>query len=217
MTQGIVAARRLVLVMACALLGATIGVANASAAPATVLSGTFDGVQVDSPGAFPGSLGGPTLHLGAFEARTVFQPSGEVIRTTDIVLLVGEEECFEFNGGGGCQQIWEATCVPATSDVLVLGPRPTQAAIRGTFECTRGDGTTFPLNVDLVWSASTKDIENAVFPWHPAEAGVQGGAFAGVRVLAEVTGSVSDGTIEFLPPDATGYITHATDTQVFVP
>ena len=213
MTQISVPARRLAIVLAC-VLASTIGVTDARGDPPFVIHQTFDGVQVDSSGTPPGSPAEPILHLGAFEAQTVLQPSHEVTRVTDIVLVVGEEECFEVDGGWFCRGIWDATCVPATSDMLQIGPTPVRAAMRGTFDCTRGDGSTFPLNVDLVWSGDLRDLETATFPWHPA--GVPG-AFAGVRVLAQVTGSVSDGTLEYLPADAEGTISHFTDTQVFVP
>jgi hypothetical protein len=215
MSQGVLRAKRPAAILVCALVWAAVWAANASGAPPFVFHQTYDGVQVDSPGTFPGSPGGPVLHLGAFTSKTVIQPSGGVTQTTDIVLFVGEEECFEFSGGWLCQQVWGAFCTPPGPEALVLGPTPWRAALKGVFQCTRGDETTFPLNVDLVWSGTPSDMASAVFPWHPA--GGPSGAIAGVTVMASVTGSVSDGAIEFLHADATGNIYHASDTQVHIP
>jgi hypothetical protein len=193
-----IAVRRFVVVLVCAGLVALIG---ATAARGTVIHQTYDQVMADSSQ----GVDGPTLQLNALNFKFLTQPSGEVIRGTDIVLLIGE------------QGVQDTSCAPTMPNFLQFGPTPARASVSGPFECTRPDGSTFPLSVDVVWSASVRDLQPSPLPWHPAGAGVQGGAVAGVQAPAGVTGSVTDGTTEFLSADASGRIFHLADTQTFRP
>jgi hypothetical protein len=173
--------------------------ATASAAPPAVVHQTADGVAVDSPQ----GGGGPTMQLSAYAFRLVWEPPREIVSGTDIVLWIGKS---------GVQ---DTRCVPVTEDVLHLGPTPAKASLSGTFECRQGEApTTFPLTVDLLWSGDVRDLQPSVFHWHGVGAGVQGGAMSGLQGETAVTGSVTDGTTEFLPEDARGRIVHASDTQV---
>jgi hypothetical protein len=194
-----IADSRLVLVLAGA--GLLAALSGATTAKATVIHQTVDQVMADSPQGGDG----PTFQLNALNFRLVPQPGGEVVSGTDIVLLIGEH---------GNQ---DTSCAPTTSDFLHFGPTPVRASVRGQFECTRPDGSTFPLSVDVTWTGNVRDLIPSPIPYHPGGVGVQGGAQAGLRAPATVTGSITDGTTEFLTSDTSGIVFHLSDTQAFRP
>jgi hypothetical protein len=140
---------------------------------------------------------------------TEVSPSGDVVSRSSIAVgTIDDLTCDEF----GCVGTHVADCYPTgnppfvqdlPSGALQFGPLPETASLQAMFDCS-GLGGTFQIDVDVTWTPDDNTIQ----------VNARGGP---TFWPVPVTGSVSDGTREFLLAGSTGAVIERTDHFVDTP